>query len=606
MLRIRVSLLVLVSCCALPVFSATFVVDSTVDAPDAVPGDGVCETADGVCTLRAATMEANAGPGHDTIEIPAGTYDLTIPTDNLGELDASEGDLELMGDVTVIGDGADATIIDASKLGDRVLTALGDSPSGSDVIEVVGVKLTGGSTGYAGGCAYYRGYGSLILRNSVLTGCTTTSNGGGIFHHSLNRMGRLYLIDSTVSDNVGSPGAGISNHWGSIELVNSAVTGNSARNDDDPWRAKFGGGLYIAGGSFKAVDSVISDNVAERRGGAIYAGQTKIFLERTTISGNVALDTTGGDGVGGAMWLDRVTLDILNSTISRNSAEAYGGGIYSERETRFQILFSTIAENSCLSGGDGAGLMMGNISDPPNLRRQVFKGTIVAGNTAAGVETNCSISFPVQSLGYNVDGDGTCGLDHETDRPSVDPDLAPLAANGGLGHTHGLYAGSIAIDLIPEDHCVFSYDNDRDERIDEDPIDGMDNDGDYRIDEDPIEGVATDQRGSPRPDGPACDAGAFEGEVVVDVEDAIDELIIDVRELIDAGEIRYGRGRSLMAELQVALWFLQFNNGESIAAVRIQLFIIKVKRLIRTGELDPEIGDELLVRARAILELLRS
>lgn len=605
MLHIRVGLLVLFSCCSLPAFSATFVVNSTVDAPDAVPGDGVCQTAEGVCTLRAATMEANAIAGHDTIEIPAGTYGLTIVTDDPQERDDSEGDLELVGDVTVVGGGAENTIIDASRLGDRVLTALGDEPSGTDAVEVVGVKMTGGTTREGGGCALYRGYGSLTLRNSVLTGCTTTGNGGGIFHHSLNRMGRLYVIDSTISNNVGVPGAGISNHWGSIELVNSAVTGNSARNDDHPLRAKFGGGLYIAGGSFKAVDSVISDNVAERRGGAIYAGQTKIFLERTTISGNVALNTTGTDGIGGAMWLDRVTLDILNSTISRNSAEAFGGGIYSERETKFQILFSTIAENSCLSGADGAGLMMGNISDPPSLRRQEFKGTIIAGNTTGGIENNCSFGFPVLSRGYNVDGDGTCGLDHPTDRPSLDPDLAPLAANGGLGDTHGLYARSIAIDLIPEDQCVFSYDNDRDQRIDEDPIDGVDNDGDYRIDEDPIEIAETDQRGFSRPAGPSCDAGAFEGEVVVEVEEAIEDLIIDVRELIDAGEVRYGRGRSLIAELQVALWFLKFNNGERIAAVRIQLFIIKVERLVRTGDLDPALGNELLVKARTILKLLQ-
>ncbi len=83
-------------------------------------------------------------------------------------------------------------------------------------------------------------------------------------------------------------------------------------------------------------------------------------------------------------------------------------------------------------------------------------------------------------------------------------------------------------------------------------------------------------------------------------------MIIDVRELIDAGEIRYGRGRSLIAELQVALWFLKFNNGESIAAVRIELFIIKVKGMITRGEVDPVLGTELLSKARTILELLRN
>ena len=49
--------------------AATFVVNSTADASDATPGNGICETAagNGVCTLRAAIQEANALAGTDTI-----------------------------------------------------------------------------------------------------------------------------------------------------------------------------------------------------------------------------------------------------------------------------------------------------------------------------------------------------------------------------------------------------------------------------------------------------------------------------------------------------------------------------------------------------------
>src|SRR4051812_45655784 len=62
--------------------AAIFTVDSQTDAVDANPGDGICATAslpsEGVkCTLRAATMEANALAGADTINLPAGTYTTT-------------------------------------------------------------------------------------------------------------------------------------------------------------------------------------------------------------------------------------------------------------------------------------------------------------------------------------------------------------------------------------------------------------------------------------------------------------------------------------------------------------------------------------------------
>ena len=47
--------------------AATYTVDSTGDAADATPGDGLCATAGAVCTLRAAIQEANADATKDTI-----------------------------------------------------------------------------------------------------------------------------------------------------------------------------------------------------------------------------------------------------------------------------------------------------------------------------------------------------------------------------------------------------------------------------------------------------------------------------------------------------------------------------------------------------------
>ena len=60
--------------CALgsPASAATFSVTSTADAPDAAVGDGVCATAGGACTLRAAVEEANAQSGIDVVVETAG------------------------------------------------------------------------------------------------------------------------------------------------------------------------------------------------------------------------------------------------------------------------------------------------------------------------------------------------------------------------------------------------------------------------------------------------------------------------------------------------------------------------------------------------------
>ncbi len=63
---------------ATPVMAATFNVASTLDAGDADPGDGACATDAGACTLRAAIEEANTHAGEDVINVPAGTYLLSL------------------------------------------------------------------------------------------------------------------------------------------------------------------------------------------------------------------------------------------------------------------------------------------------------------------------------------------------------------------------------------------------------------------------------------------------------------------------------------------------------------------------------------------------
>jgi CSLREA domain-containing protein len=57
---------------AFPALGMTFNVNSTTDAVDVIPGDGICASLGGVCTLRASIQEANASAGDDIINLPAG------------------------------------------------------------------------------------------------------------------------------------------------------------------------------------------------------------------------------------------------------------------------------------------------------------------------------------------------------------------------------------------------------------------------------------------------------------------------------------------------------------------------------------------------------
>src|SRR5262245_27702756 len=65
--------------------AATFVVNAATDDNDPNPGDGVCATKNGVCTLRAAIQETNALAGADQIILPS------LPPPDVSNPDGSPG-----------------------------------------------------------------------------------------------------------------------------------------------------------------------------------------------------------------------------------------------------------------------------------------------------------------------------------------------------------------------------------------------------------------------------------------------------------------------------------------------------------------------------------
>ena len=107
--------------------ATTFIVNSVFDLPDPLPANGICEVSGdpSVCTFRAAIQSANATPGPDTI-----TFAASLPSpavfmlSRMGNDDtALNGDLDITADLTLIGNGADQTILDGNGLvlQDRVL-----------------------------------------------------------------------------------------------------------------------------------------------------------------------------------------------------------------------------------------------------------------------------------------------------------------------------------------------------------------------------------------------------------------------------------------------------------------------------------------------------
>ena len=153
------------------VHGATLTVDSTRDTIDANPGDGLCDDGRGRCTLRAAIMETNALVGADIIELPANTYIISIAgnAEDAGET----GDLDIDDDLTIVGGGADVTIIDGGAL-DRVFHIL------SGAVDISGVTIQNGrATDRAGGGFRVDSTLTLTLTDSTITGNTSSRFLGG-------------------------------------------------------------------------------------------------------------------------------------------------------------------------------------------------------------------------------------------------------------------------------------------------------------------------------------------------------------------------------------------------------------------------------------------
>jgi len=462
-LRVLVIIGVVVFAGLVPAMAATFTVDSALDVVDASPGDGKCETApgNGICTLRAAIQEVNALAGADTIILPAGTYMVTIP--GAGEDHAATGDLDITDNLTIIGAGADTTIIDGNRL-DRVFHV--DPAAAGITVEISGVTIQNGATVVisfvnAGGGGIRLGHpqtlgspipsGTLTLIDCVVRYNTTPRDGGGI----ANNAGTLILIRSTVTGNAAENGGGISNgDFGTVALTDSTLGGNLALQ---------GGGLFS--GYFDVSPS-----------------GTKVSLTNSTVSGNT-VGSGPGTGFGAGIFRNRGMLLLTNSTISGNISGYAGGGIY-DSGFNMQVALNncSITGNSAgtpVAGGYGGGIRGGTV--------MTLRNTIVAGNTVNGSPADCSGTLT--SAGYNlVQNMSGCAFagDLTGNIMGKDAKVGIVANNGGPTQTVALQADSPAIDA-----------------------------GNPAL---PGSGGAAcaslDQRGMarPQPPGGRCDIGAFERE----------------------------------------------------------------------------------------------
>jgi CSLREA domain-containing protein len=194
---------------------ATFNVNTTADGADAVI-NGVCATAGGQCSLRAAVQEANAAADDDTIEVPAGTYLLSVADDPF-----SSPDLDLTNPVTIHGAGPSTIVDGQNNSGVFEVTASatisgltirgGNEFSGGGIyavpdttltLTVRDVQLTDNRATH-GGAVFVDGGAVVLLERVSMTGNTGVTSGAAIEVSLENGGGTVTVRNATISGNVG-------------------------------------------------------------------------------------------------------------------------------------------------------------------------------------------------------------------------------------------------------------------------------------------------------------------------------------------------------------------------------------------------------------------
>lgn len=252
---------------------------------------------------------------------------------------------------------------------------------------------------YGGGCIYANG--SVTLYHATVSRCFVESpatRGGGIYAH-----GDVTLKYGTVAANR----AGIGR---------SGIGSNGDGN---------GAGVYVFG-DFSAYQSTISDNSASGAAGGVHAHGAATLIA-STLSGNsaaVRLAAIVNYAIG-------ATLTVKNSTITGNSTSAPSAAAATIQFDHVVLYNSTVAVNAIGGYVTTTTIMAATVT---------AVSSIIASNQG---HNHTDIVAPQLTGNSNIIGSASVALPGDT--ITQDPQLLPLAENGGPTPTLGLKATSPAI-----------------------------------------------------------------------------------------------------------------------------------------------------------------
>ncbi len=324
-------------------------------------------------TIEVTTLGSAGTPGectlHDAVEaVNTQTIqgNCSAPTDDYPTIVFAGG---LDGTITK----SDSLVITASLRIDgdeRIGVELSDDASGSvliaeDSVEqltIDGLSVSGGNAGSGGGLNSQATH--LAVRDSVISGNTASSNGGGIYHASTDD-GEVEIRDSEIVDNYAIDGGGLylnKSGWGLATIRNNEIHFNDSYYS--------GGGVFIVADQaddlrIKYNDILYNSSYGGIGGGmAGYLSDGGALIRNNQFAYNQCTDCSGG-AVG--LVLENQDVSTDGSEYSNNEALYVGGGLFADLDENSYLYIAealaTYNESNLFGGaarvdGDNAELVI--------------------------------------------------------------------------------------------------------------------------------------------------------------------------------------------------------------------------------------------------------
>jgi hypothetical protein len=419
--------------------SGAYFVNSGDDLTDATPlGDGkISSSANGeaeTLTLRAGIQELNAladlatplgGMFEGVLIVEPGINPLLTLTGTNEDFSAV-GDLDIKGNLKIIGNGLASTVIDG-EYRDPLTSAMSDATA-------IGAEDPQAELSHLS-----EAYGGDYL-------------GDRIFH--VHEFGRLFLKDLTVAGGFQSEtsafgsglGGGVLVDRGHLHLQSAAIGHSFAEN--------MGGGVYVNQGSFIADAAVIAKNTAAKGAGLANISGESEFTNESVIGRN------RGTEQGGGLFVDEGIVTVLGtSRISQNYISSAGGRGAGAFVSQGELLInsgSVVRWNGASHiGAVGAGIYNAN-GHVGLVQTQLFGNS--AGNAYGGAIFNLStVDIRDSEIFENVANQGGAAV-YSAENASTSIKSSSIFANNSDSSHAFAFGGALISDdatLIIEASAIY-------------------------------------------------------------------------------------------------------------------------------------------------------